>query len=86
MNGRFLPTLSIAILVAGVANPRIAAPDPLPTELPAPSSSVPVAPPVAPAPAEAYPAAIQTLLDRGGRLAGPRNPMRASVDIEIQFQ
>ena len=70
MNGRFLPTLSIAILVAGVANPRIAAPDPLPTEPPAPSSSVPVSPPVAPAPAEAYPAAIQTLLDRGGRLAG----------------
>ena len=70
MNGRFLPTLSIAILVAGVANPRIAAPDPLPTEPPAPSAGVPVSPPVAPAPAEAYPAAIQTLLDRGGRLAG----------------
>ena len=70
MNGRFLPTLSIAILVAGVANPRIAAPDPLPTEPPAPSAGVPVAPPGAPAPAEAYPAAIQTLLDRGGRLAG----------------
>ena len=70
MNGRFLPTLSIAILVAGVANPRIAAPDPLPIAPPAPSSSVPVSPPVAPVPAEAYPMAIQTLLDRGGRLAG----------------
>ena len=70
MNGRFLPTLSIAILVAGVANPRIAAPDPLPIAPPAPSAGVPVSPPVAPAPAEAYPAAIQTLLDRGGRLAG----------------
>ena len=67
MNGRFLPTLSIAILVA---NPRIAAPDPLPIAPPALSAGVPVAPPVAPAPAEAYPAAIQTLLDRGGRLAG----------------
>ncbi len=66
MNGRFLPALSLVILVAGVANPRIAAPDPLPAEPPAPS----VSPPVAPAPAEAYPAAIQTLLDRGGRLAG----------------
>ena len=70
MNGRFLPTLSIAILVAGVANPRIAAPDPLPIAPPAPSAGVPVSPPVAPAPAEAYPTAIQTLLDRGGRLAG----------------
>jgi thiol:disulfide interchange protein DsbG len=70
MNGRFLPTLSLVILVAGVANPRIAAPDPLPSEPPAPSSGVPVSPPVAPTPTEAYPAAIQTLLDRGGRLAG----------------
>jgi len=70
MNGRFLPALSLVILVAGVANPRIAAPDPLPSEPPAPSSGVPVSPPVAPTPTEAYPAAIQTLLDRGGRLAG----------------
>ena len=70
MNGRFLPALSLVILVAGVANPRIAASDPLPSEPPAPSSGVPVSPPVAPTPTEAYPAAIQTLLDRGGRLAG----------------
>jgi thiol:disulfide interchange protein DsbG len=70
MNGRFLPALSLVILVAGVTNPRIAAPDPLPAEPPAPSSGVPVSPPVAPTPTEAYPAAIQTLLDRGGRLAG----------------
>ena len=70
MNSRFLPTLSIAILVASVANSRIATPDPLPTEPPASSAGVPVSPPVAPAPTEAYPAAIQMLLDRGGRLAG----------------
>ncbi|MFZ1641973.1 MAG: hypothetical protein WAV07_11230 [Candidatus Contendobacter sp.] len=70
MNGRFLRTLSLAILVAGVGNPRTAAPDPLPTEPPAPSSGAPVSLPVAPTPAEAYPMVIQTLLDRGGRLAG----------------
>ena len=46
MNGRFLPALSLVILVAGTGNPRIAAPDPLPAEPPAPSAGVPVSPPV----------------------------------------
>lgn len=69
MNDRSRHTFFLIFLVASVANPLTAAPDPLPSASPS-SPDAPVSPSVAPTPAEAYPAAIQTLLDRGGRLAG----------------
>lgn len=64
MNDRSRHTFFLIFLVASVANPLTAAPDPLPSASPS-SPDAPVSPSVAPTPAEAYPAAIQTLLDRG---------------------
>lgn len=68
MNDRSRHRSSLILLAAFVASPQTAVPDPVPSASPRPGVHVPAG--AGEAPAEAYPAAIQVLLDRGGRLAG----------------